>query len=473
MHDGVYSIVLARRRMSTGHVSTVCPAKEITLTTNNIIQVMVPAFDTANGQDAWTVYGSLQGQSTAATTFEGRNGPWYRLGDIVTLGSGGPSYGPFNFEWRNEEIAGGDSAQFNNDPPPDASYLASLNDVICLLGCHGKGDTRPGPGIVASKPADPESYPASAVSFVNPAERIVGVLEAIGKIYPMTENRLHITTLTGVDASPLTTRPFWGSGFKHQQAAVLIGDKVYGFSGGRPTRSGAEESIDQEDHTFASRVQDIVASWVPAKVIVGHDPKNRAVVFIHSNDHVRNGKRVSVALCYMLETERWSGLMILRDPNDAADFVVSGVTTLSGLFSVIAGNKIWQWDTPTHGGSVGVPWYITTPWLDANQPMAYKTISKVEVTARTQDDIATATVGLYKNNDMTGLGASYPANPSAVSGPKNLKASSDVSVSTIWRTKLREAKTFAVRIEGVWPAGDPLVSIDEIAINGWSVLPFF
>ncbi len=478
MHEGVYSIMMARGRTLTGHVGTAGPATEVTNAGNQGIYVTVPQVDAAAGQDIWVIYGSLQGLSTTSTTFAGRNGPWYKLGEI-TPASPGPDLTHYQFEWRNEEVAGGETAQFDNDPPPDASFLATLNDVVVLVGCQGPDIlvstgpdvfiSRPGPALRCSKPADPESYPASAVTYVNPAERIVGVLEAIGKVYPMTENRLHIATLTGVDASPITTRPFWGSGFKHQQAAILVSDKIYAFSGGRPTRSGAEEAIDQEDHTFASRVQDIVASWNPAQVIVGHDPKNKAVVFIHSNDSVRDGRRISTALCYMTETERWSGLMILKHPTNATDFVVTGVVTLSGHLSLIANGKIWRWDEPAPVTD-GVFWFITTPFMDAENPMAYKTVSKVEVIARTQNDTAPATVGLFKNNDLTGLAAGNTASPA---GFKTLASTVEVSVNTIWRTKMRQAKTFAVRIEGIWPGhGHPSASIDEIAISGWSVMPY-
>jgi hypothetical protein len=488
MIAGTYSLKLGRRRNQTKHVSNAGPVTYFTLTAGQRISVVYPPVDHTQGQDSWVLYVSKQGSTVDQTNVLGKNGPWFAI-DIQPNGLS-PS-APFFYEWANAELEGAAIAEFDADVPPHASFFAVISDTVVLESCHGNNAANPGPFIRAARVRNPEAFPPQALSEVTPPEPIIGVLEGVGRLYLLTQNALHIATLTGIDDAPLTTRPYWKTGFAHQNSAAFINGTIYGFSGGTPTRSRDEGEPGTEEHEFAARVRDIVASWRPERVFVGHDPINRAVVFIHANDQRRNGHWVSVALCYMLETDTWSTPMILE--NAIADLTVTGLCTAGGKLYLIASGKTYQWDT--NDGSTTISGYLAPPFMDGGQPGFYKTITKVELIARLQ----TGSIGLFRNNDYEGLIGSTSLAPtgahniSLFSGsPEDLLLESggpsdtillessldnigsegtglsalDVNIYPWWKTNLRLAKTVSARIEWSWPGNGPLVSIDELTLHG-------
>lgn len=327
MLGATYSVRLARRRNQTKHVGNAGPFTPITITTGQRIQIVAPPVDTTQGQDSWVLYVTFQGATSDQANTYGRIGPWYAIDTINDTA-------PHIYEWADAELTATALAEYDADVPPHASFFAVISDTVVLESCHGNNAINPGPFIRAARTRNPEAFPPQALAEVTPPEPIIGVLEGVGRLYLMTENALHIATLTGQTDTPLTIRPFWKTGFSHQNSAAFVNGTIYGFSGGTPTRSRDDGGIGTEEHEFAARVRDIVAAWHPERVFVGHDPVSRAVVFIHANDEKRSGRWVSTALCYMLETDSWSTPMVLDDTQ--TDLVVTGLCTAGGKLYVEA-----------------------------------------------------------------------------------------------------------------------------------------
>ena len=53
---------------------------------------------------------------------------------------------------------------------------------------------------------------------VDPPEDIIGFVLGGGRLFLMTENRLHVASLSGNPLTPVTIRPFWHAGFRNPQA---------------------------------------------------------------------------------------------------------------------------------------------------------------------------------------------------------------------------------------------------------------
>lgn len=131
--QGVYSVMIAPARTATGGFNNPSEAVQTAaLTVGQKIRITFPAMDTAAGQDAWRVYGTLM------TTDQGISGPWYYV-DTVNTTQVSSAGGTYDFEWRDAEIDGDGIAEFNNDPPPAATFLSQLANYPILIGCNGPG----------------------------------------------------------------------------------------------------------------------------------------------------------------------------------------------------------------------------------------------------------------------------------------------------------------------------------------------
>lgn len=132
MQAGVYSVRITAERTTTGGYNNPSEKVEVTLTANQRIQITFPAMDTASGQDAWGVYVTLY------STGGGIQGPWFFYGTITTaqVSSAG---GTFTIEYNDAEVSGNRLLTFNNDPPPDACFVVSLQGLPILISCNGRG----------------------------------------------------------------------------------------------------------------------------------------------------------------------------------------------------------------------------------------------------------------------------------------------------------------------------------------------
>ena len=132
MQAGTYGIRIAAERISTGGYNNPSENATVTITAGQRIEITFPAMDTASGQDAWGVYVTL------FTTQGSAEGPWYYYGQITTaqVSSAG---GAVPIEYLDAEVSGNRLLTFDNDPPPDAGFVATLQGLPILLSCNGPG----------------------------------------------------------------------------------------------------------------------------------------------------------------------------------------------------------------------------------------------------------------------------------------------------------------------------------------------
>lgn len=446
MQAGVYSVRIVPVRLSTGGYNNPSNKVEVTLATGDKIRITFPAMDTTGGQDAWDIYGSLFSGS-------GIQGPWYFIERITTASVSAAGGSTYDVEYTDAEIAGSTLLSFNNDAPPDAAFVASLQGYPILLSCNGPGrkldgtvirtsgnatvagtsttfltdiqrgqivyinndyyeviaiasdtsmtvsptpnatdgagvvirlgDTAPGPVIRPSKPNNPDAYPAELRVAVSPPENIIGYVEGNGRLFCMTENRLHMVTLSGNQVSPITTRPFWRAGFRNPQGLVFVNGRLYGYTSYGPTRSIADGDEGSMEFTWAADVANEFQNFTPERVSVGYDPVNEAVCYFHSNDSVNgSGYYTTKVLMYMLRYDVWSTPIVIE--STSANMTVSGVATVSGQLYFIANEKIYKW----HSGTSQVTGYIATPFVDLGQDGLDKTIRSIAVTGYSTSSMA-------------------------------------------------------------------------------------
>lgn len=134
MQAGIYSVFVVPARQATEGYNNPSPKAEVTLTAGQQIQLTISAADTTNGQDAWRIYASLFTDDP-----NNHNGPWYFVKQITTPGDVATAGGTYTFEYNDAEISGNELLSFDNDPPPDAEYLASLAGYPVYISCEGPG----------------------------------------------------------------------------------------------------------------------------------------------------------------------------------------------------------------------------------------------------------------------------------------------------------------------------------------------
>lgn len=199
MAAGDYSIRLCPARIATNGYNNPLEKATVTITANQRILITLPAADTASGQDAWKVFGSLYNASDQAAV----QGPWYLVsrgdqlqdllrinprgtvsissgsaavagtgtffledlaaGDVVTIDGNSYTISAITtntaltltgnasttagaavvtitaavYEWLNAEIQRGTILEYNNDIPPRASFIGSLGGIPVAISCRG------------------------------------------------------------------------------------------------------------------------------------------------------------------------------------------------------------------------------------------------------------------------------------------------------------------------------------------------
>lgn len=133
MQPGIYSVRIVPARTTTEGYNNPSEKVEVTLTAvGDQIQITFPAMDTASGQDAWDVYVPL-----FADEDSGVQGPWFYYIRVTTamVSSAGGNY---TIEYNDGDVSSR-LLTFNNDPPPDALFVATLQGLPILLSCNGRG----------------------------------------------------------------------------------------------------------------------------------------------------------------------------------------------------------------------------------------------------------------------------------------------------------------------------------------------
>lgn len=139
---GNYSLRIVPAKFATKGFNNPSNPVAVAVVAGDLIRVTFPAMDTANGQDMWRVYGTLSTSSGTAI-----QGPWYFIRELTTTHVP-PAGGTFDLEWADGEISGNDLVEFDNDAPPAALFIASLDGLPVLISCNGKG--RPLTGTAAT-----------------------------------------------------------------------------------------------------------------------------------------------------------------------------------------------------------------------------------------------------------------------------------------------------------------------------------
>lgn len=536
MQAGTYSVRITPSRTTTGGYNNPSEKVEVTLTAGQQIQITFPAMDTASGQDSWDVYVTLY------STGGGIQGPWYFYGTITTaqVSSAG---GTYTIEYNDAEVSGNRTLTFNNDPPPDSVFVATLQGLPILLSCNGKGrklngtaattsgsatvtgtstafttdlnrgqiiyidgelytvdtitsatsidvsptptatasgldislaDTAPGPVIRPAKPAingaNVEAFPAEFKVAVDPPEAIIGWARGSqGRIFAMTENYLHLVSSTGNPNLPVTVRPYWRAGFRNPQALCFVNGTLYGYTKNGATRSIADADEGIEEHSFAAPVASIMANWTPARVRIGYDPKNEAICFFHSTAGSGTGARSTECLMYMLRLGIWSPTILISSAT--ADRIVTGVATISGsLIVTISGRDSlpagtvtadnYAWDT----GTDAIAGYIATPFCDAGDPGADKTVTGLELTAYSQSTIAAGVWSAPAGTDVPLVALQDGTSPD--SGTLSFTQGSLARPSFLQHTNVQRARLFAVRVGLDWAGTGNLARFDELVVRG-------
>ncbi len=190
MQPGTYSVRIVPARTVTAGYNNPSPKAEVVLAAvGDQIQITFPAMDTASGQDSWDVYVSLFDNGSEDT---GTQGPWFYYTTVTTsqVSSGG---GNFTIEYNDGDVSSR-LLTFNNDPPPDAIFVATLQGLPILLSCNGPGRKLQG---TADTTATVATVTGTGTTFATDIQR--GQLIYIdGKLYTV----LTVTSGTSIDVDP-------------------------------------------------------------------------------------------------------------------------------------------------------------------------------------------------------------------------------------------------------------------------------
>jgi hypothetical protein len=433
-----YSIKITKKRLGFPGYGLASEAVEQVITAGQRFQATLPAFDATQGQTSWLIW------ATKASTGAAQRGPWFLLGEFTTVT---PS--TVNIEWRDDELT--DRLVDNNFPPPKALFVASMDDALIFGSCYGAPDgsgaaTAPGPGFAVAKPNNPEAFAPAAAAFTSPAENVRGMMTSGARLFAMTQNHLHIGTLTGSAISPLVIRPFWQTGFWHQYNGCIVSDTFYGFTGSLLTRTRGDNEADSE---FSMRVKSELETYVPQRVFVGHDARNGWVTVFHSNHRQDGGFWITRASSYNYKSGKWNCEVELSAAG--ADFTVCGVATVgSELYIVAQDGKAYRWDA----GSGTVTGFIAPIFQDSGSALWLKTVRRVQVTGRFNGSIS-----LYKDYNKAALiaGSGSPPTFTISNGSFNPQH------APLWKPNFK-GKSIALRIAFSMPVRTNI--IDAIEYKG-------
>ena len=342
MQGGIYSIVLTPARKQTVGYNNPTDKFTVTISTNGQVEITFPAMDTANGQNAWIVWVTTF-QATLGASLDYLEGPWFRL-RLVDDTEVSPAGGTVNFEWLDAEVENNELVSFNNDAPTDAEFVELLNAIPVWLSCQGQGyathpeATSPGPFIVPAKRNNIEAAPLELAFSSSPPETILGAVSAQGRIYLLTINHLQIAQATPSDTVPILIRPFWKDGFANPYQLVFVNGNLYGYPVAGPSRSVGDGDEIEAERSWAADVYEIIQHWNPGQVLVGYDPENDMVVFIHSADRLNDaGFWTSRMLGFGIPQGFW--IFDRRITSDTQDCIVSGLATIGDRLELLIGGR--------------------------------------------------------------------------------------------------------------------------------------
>lgn len=448
---------------------------KVTITSGQIIAITFTRMDSdgdaTNPHDAWRIDVSLFGGSTDQSTANANSGPWYYAVTVSAADLGGTSGGTYYLEYLDAELtAGAVLTSFDNDVPPRAESVAALAQVPILVSCNGKGTPdyptadAPGSSIVPFKMSNLAAAPlVFDTGFRNeiplsPPEVIIGSYSAAGRLYLMTANTLQIAAFTENPIAPISTRPFWKSGFKNPYALCFANDRLYGFTNS-PIRSPEDGTDASVDRSFGAFVKELTYSWHASRVFVVHDPQNECVCFVYSAAYQNeDGFWVSVVLPFMLELDAWSPPIILSDA--AKDCIVSGVATVNNQFEFLMGGRdgvggvavgTYRFDGGLNAGET-IDWYLAFQYSDAGAEMRPKLIKYPRVTGKGKD----RTLGVHGSDvgESIDVAALEAGNAGAKSGSVAIDDALQITTSERAQIAIAGLSKYTIRVDGVYDGAE-------------------
>lgn len=487
MPAGARSLRIAKASTKLGTPSFGNPGEKlkVTLTVGQSIAISFPAMDSSTDandpHDAWRVYGSSFGGTEEIATANADSGPWYHVRTITSAELGGTAAATYYLEYLDAEIDGTlRLITFDNDAPQDAEMIATVAGYPVLVSCQGKATvaepqgTSPGPSIVPFKTANLAAAPLVLDNGqrnevpLSPPEYVIGCYEATGRLYLMTANTLQIAAFTSDPDFPVSTRPFWKSGFRNPYALCFANDRLYGFTNA-PIRSPEEGSDSDIDRGFAADVMELMKDWQAENVMVVYDPQNECVCYVHTGG-VKNaqGFWITEIIPFVLSgDEHWSHKIVLTSTTQ--DRIVTGVATVSGHFEFLMGGrngagamdiKTYRFDTVS---GETVAYSQAWAYSDAGSEDRPKTIKSPRVTGK----VTSATIGIFgaaagENIEIDNLTVSAT---SSKSGAIALDTGSGVEYRARENCVVRGIMNFTPAIFGTWAGTGAKDRIDECTID--------
>lgn len=408
-------------------------------------------FDTAAGVDQANAY------ATQLNIVNVNQGPW-NLVRKWPLASGNI----FTLDYLNAEVARQGELEFDNDPPPDAGFVATLQSYLQWVSCYGKFGGPPGPVLVPAKPNNIEAAPAEWTVTSSPPEVILDVVTSQARLYLPCPTSLQqgVYAPTGDPLVPPTQiRAFWDLGFASFQQLVFAQDLLVGYPRGGPTRSTADvETV--KTQFLGAHVAEIIQRWEGAYVKCGWDadPMVNAICFFQPAIRQNSGGWWETdVLIWGINQEDWIGQVTITDLD--RDMVVCSVAAVNNQLTFLAGGRIdnigtiqidtFAWNSIS-GDEVAyyVAWQLQAGSLDRNN-----TIRSLRANGK-------FTEGLMQ---LYGFDSSTPENLSDIEDGINaqgevvLGTTTDVETTSRERLNFPSNFVFTARISGTYNGSDEIV----------------
>lgn len=467
MVAGEYGIAIAKARANTTGYCELSPMSPVTIADGGMVEITLPAMDTANGFDAWVIFATLFNATAAA------NGTrvMYFAKKLTTadVSSGG---GTYNLEYIDAEIGGNEIASYNNFPPPECEFVQTLAGTPIYLSCYGdlsgsaQAGKSPGPRIVPSKPRNVDAALIDVSISTSPPETIISAIPGPARIYAGTPSSLNIVQLSGRDDVPITVRQFWRTGVKNPYAVTFVNDRLIGFATSGPTRSGYDGEAGSEEHSFADAVIDITSAWTPGKVLTVHDPKNNVVCLVHPANHKNeSGYWVSVVQMFNLRFEAWSIPVYIE--STTGDRIITGLAKVEEKMYFIAGgtqsggSRSWKTYEFDRVSGESVPYYAAWHFSDEGSGNLEEEIEYVTLTAKlTSGNMQVYTLQQGDDVDI----AAIEAGTGSASGNISFSNTTAVTRYPLVEVNLPESSMYAVRVSGTWAGSGTKDRIDKVAL---------
>lgn len=458
MQPGEYSIRLVPSSSITAGYSNPGPRANVTLTAANsriLVDVNAVSMDTAAGQDAWDVYATQLG------VVQVNQGPW---NFVRTVTSAEISSGQFFIEYLNAEIARQGELDFDNNPPPDAGFVSTLQGYPQWISCNGKWGGSPGPSLVPAVPQNIEGAPAIWNVTSSPPEDILGCVTSLARLYLLCAKTLQqgVYAPSGDPLVPPTQiRAYWGMGFGNPYQVVFVLGLLIGYSTAGPTRSTADAER-SDDQFIGADVVEITKNSLQSNWMLAHDPDPliNAICFFYpawsTND---DGWLTTRVLIWGLNQLSWIGDVIIE--STTRDMVCCGIATVDNKLYFLAGGRYQG-----GGGTVKID---TFAWNQiAGVPQDYYAVFEMQAT-HILDQNKTVRAGRVNGKwtlgqlQIYGFDSGTPEDLTNLETGSNAQVTVDLGTVTDTETSFREPFSapnnymFTARVSGTYNGTDAVV----------------